>query len=144
MRAQNKPTIEIGDTKKIDWVPSPWDGISYKWIRIGPDGANVVDLLRLGKGVTLLPHRHSSAQTSYMIKGNVRTLDGSEMSTGSWIYIPPGLRHGHTATEETIWVDFFPGMLTWWLDDGSVFNLKSSGEFAKLGTIERLGERSMM
>jgi hypothetical protein len=144
MTEQSLPKIEFGDINVLKWKASPWAGVSYKWMRIGPGGYDVVDLLRVEEGVSLFPHRHSSPQSSYLVSGRVRAMNGEEMEAGSWIHIPAGLRHGHVALEEATWVDFFPGLLTWFLDDGSVFSLKANGDIVKRGVIGALGEESMI
>src|SRR3954453_15857732 len=110
MPIRTSPVIELGDTSRVEWKRSPWPGVYYKWLRVGPDCSNIVDLLKVERGVSLVQHRHSSVQASYLISGTARSLDGSILKAGSWIYIPAGIRHGHTAEEEVIWVDFFPGL----------------------------------
>jgi hypothetical protein len=144
MNSTQIPIIEIGDTKKLDWSPSPWPGVFYKFLRLGAGGYDVVDLLKIEKGVTLLPHRHSGPQSSYLISGRAKTFSGQILDSGSWIHIPAGLRHGHVAEEEVVWIDFFPGLLTWFLDDGSVFNLKADGNFVSRGAIHALGASSLI
>jgi len=139
-----KLNIEIGDAAKIKWQRSPWPGVHYKFLQIGPGARNIIDLLKVEAGVALRPHRHAVVQRSFLVAGKAKTSDGRVLNAGSWITIPAGARHGHVAVEEVLWVDFFPGLLTWFMDDGKVYILSADGRFNDLGRLKRLGKRPII
>jgi len=51
------------------------------------------------------PHRHPSAQITYMLKGKMRfSVDGDEriLSTGEFAYAPPNALHGIESLDENV------------------------------------------
>jgi quercetin dioxygenase-like cupin family protein len=136
--------VTIVASETMEWVQSPFPGVSYKFLNADPGGTAVVNLLRMEKGAIVPPHRHSSPQLSYILSGRVKVLDGSYISAGSYVEVPAGVRHGSQAEEEVLWLDVFPGLLTWFLDDGRVFNLSRDATFNELGTVRPLGSDNMI
>jgi mannose-6-phosphate isomerase-like protein (cupin superfamily) len=65
-------------------------------------------MLALHKAVPSLkgtPHRHLSAQITYMLKGKMRfSVDGDErvLSPGEFAYVPPKALHGIESLEEDV------------------------------------------
>jgi hypothetical protein len=62
-------------------------------------------------------------------------LDGSIIEAGTYLEIPPGVRHGATALEECVFHDSYDGSLVWVEDSGVTTSVNSSGGFDTLGTM---------
>ena len=62
-------------------------------------------------GLKGIPHRHPSAQISYMLKGKMRlSVDGDErvLSPGEFGYVPPNVLHGiESLDEDLVALDIF-------------------------------------
>jgi quercetin dioxygenase-like cupin family protein len=135
--------FHLTDSKSLPWIESPFPGVSLKVLRVGEDASQVVDLTRIAKGAALPPHRHLVAQRAYFLSGVGQTLDGTTLEAGSYGEVPPGVRHGTKAIEEVVLLNFFDGMVSWFLDDGDVFVLRDNGTFATLGKVARLGTKNL-
>jgi mannose-6-phosphate isomerase-like protein (cupin superfamily) len=138
----------LADSEGLPWNETPFPGISEKILKIGDDVGNralgVIDLTRITEGYSLPPHRHLVAQQSYFLEGLGQALDGTMIKAGSYAEVPPGVRHGTKAVEgDVVILNFFDGMVTWVLDDGNVFALRSDGSFAALGKMEPLGNKDL-
>lgn len=135
--------FHLADSERIPWSESPFDGVSHKFLKIGEGPSGVIDLTRIAEGAALPPHRHMGAQHSYFLTGLGEALDGTMIKAGSYAEVPAGVRHGTKAIEEVNVLNFFDGMVAWFLDDGDVFALRDDGSFAALGKVDRLGNDSL-
>jgi quercetin dioxygenase-like cupin family protein len=137
--------FHLADSERLSWVESPFSGVSHKILKVGENGFGVVDLTRIDEGAGLPPHRHAVAQRSFFLQGIGEALDGTTITPGSYAEVPPGVRHGTKAVEgELVILNFFDGIATWFLDDGDVFAVRPSGEFQRLGRLERFGNERLL
>ena len=135
--------LYLTNLRSSPWINSPFPGVSNKFLRIGENASQVVDLTRIKKGAALPPHRHLVAQRAYFLSGVGESLDGTRIEAGSYGEVPPGVRHGTKAIEEVVILNFFDGMVSWFLDDGDVFVLRGDGTFASLGKVADLGTKTL-
>jgi quercetin dioxygenase-like cupin family protein len=137
--------FHLADSERLSWVESPFPGVSHKILKVGDNGFGVVDLTRIDEGAGLPPHRHAVAQRSFFLRGIGEALDGTTITPGSYAEVPPGVRHGTKSVEgELVILNFFDGIATWFLDDGDVFAVRPSGEFERLGQLERFGDERLL
>jgi len=59
-------------------------------------------------------------QRAYFLSGLGEALDGTVIQPGSYAELPAGARHGTRAIEETVILNVFEGIVSWFLDDGDV------------------------
>lgn len=135
--------FHLAESQDMPWVRSPFPGISHKILRIGGVAERVVELTRIEKGAALPPHRHLIMQHTYFLSGIGQALDGKTLEPGSYAEVPPGVRHGTKAIEEAVLLNFWESTVNWFLDDGSVFVLRSDGTFADLGKVSPFGAHSL-
>jgi quercetin dioxygenase-like cupin family protein len=135
--------FHLTESQGMPWLPSPFRGISHKFLRIGGDAERVVELTRIEKGAALPPHRHVIMQHTYFLSGRGEALDGKALEPGSYAEVPPGARHGTKAIEEVVLLNFWESAVSWFLDDGSVFVLRSDGSFADLGKVASFDAQSL-
>lgn len=72
------------------WVPSSTPGKSARLLRLLPDDAGFVELLRMEPGVAMPLHRHSGAVHAYNLSGSRRLHTGELIGPGDYVYEPPG------------------------------------------------------
>jgi quercetin dioxygenase-like cupin family protein len=117
------------------WVPSPFPGVSYNFLKLGGTAPAVVTLRRIDAGATMPPHRHTTIERNYLVSGRAQLLDGSIIEAGYYQEIAAGVRHGATALEECIFHDSYDGSLVWIEDDGHTTSTNTSGGFDDLGSM---------
>lgn len=135
--------FHLADSHSLPWRNSPFPGVSHKFLRIRDSDLGVVDLTRIEKGAALPPHRHLVMQRAYFLSGLGEALDGTQIYPGSYAEVPAGARHGTKAIEETVILNVFEGVVSWFLDDGSVFVLGEDGAFTDLGKTARLDQKNL-
>ena len=108
---------------KINWSPSPSEGVFYKWLLLDYQEERVIDLLKVEKGFESAAHRHDVAQASYLISGKAEGLNGNIMTAGTFLFVPAGELHGFKALEECVWHDVFTGRLNFKFEDGRIFDV---------------------
>ena len=118
-----------------DWVPSPFPGVVYNFLKLGGTNPAVVALRKISAGATMPPHRHPSAERNYLISGRAQLLDGTIIEAGTYLEIAAGVRHGATALEECVFHDSYEGALVWVEDSGQMISVNSTGGFDTLGAI---------
>jgi quercetin dioxygenase-like cupin family protein len=134
----------LAESHDLPWAETPFKGVSHKVLRFHEDATGVIELTRIEKGAALPPHRHLVTQAAFFISGVGQALDGATIKAGTYAEVPAGERHGTKAIEEVVLLNFFNGMVTWLLDDGETFLLKSDGSFGRLGRIsEGFGTRGL-
>jgi quercetin dioxygenase-like cupin family protein len=134
----------LADSDSREWAETPFPGVHEKILRMGEGGLGVIDLTRITEGAGLPPHRHLVAQQSYFLEGLGQALDGTMIKAGSYAEVPPGVRHGTRAIEgDVVILNFFDGLVTWVLDEGDMFALRSDGSFANLGKMAPLGDKNL-
>jgi len=72
------------------WVPSSTPGKSARLLRLLPDNAGFVELLRMEPGVAMPLHRHSGAVHAYNLSGSRQLHTGEVVGPGDYVYEPPG------------------------------------------------------
>jgi quercetin dioxygenase-like cupin family protein len=100
------------DARECDWATMPVEHIAEGIDRQMIWGERImVCRLRFAPRVVTAVHSHSHEQITLVERGRVRfTVDGvdRELSAGSAIHFPPGVRHGATMLdEETVVIDIF-------------------------------------
>jgi anti-sigma factor ChrR (cupin superfamily) len=120
------------------WVPSPFPGVTYNFLKLSGSNPAVVALRRIEAGFTMPPHRHTTIERNYLISGTAQLLDGTIIGPGSYLEIAAGVRHGATALEECVFHDSYDGSLVWVDDAGNITTTNSSGGFDPLGSINAL------
>lgn len=125
------------------WVPSPFPGVAYNFLKLAGGSPAVVALRRIEAGATMPPHRHPTMERNYLVSGRAQLLDGSIIEAGSYIEIAAGVRHGVTALEECVFHDSYDGSLVWVQDSGEMVSVNSKGGFDTLGTIKAPDSRNL-
>jgi quercetin dioxygenase-like cupin family protein len=118
-----------------EWVPSPFPGVVYSFLKLGGTSPAVVALRKISAGATMPAHRHPSAERNYLISGKAQLLDGTIIQAGTYLEIAAGVRHGATAIEECVFHDSYEGALVWVEDSGQMISVNSTGGFDTLGSI---------
>lgn len=99
----------IADASACDASTMPWEEIHdedtgktilRKLLVQDPDTGMEVMIVRYEAGVVTPWHRHSCAHGMYVLKGTLRTHNGT-LTPGSFVWFPEGgvAEHGATATE---------------------------------------------
>jgi anti-sigma factor ChrR (cupin superfamily) len=117
------------------WVPSPFPGVSYSYLKLDGTAPAVVALRKIAAGATMPPHRHPTVERNYLISGQAQLLDGTIIDAGAYMEIEAGVRHGATALQECIFHDSYDGSLVWVEDNGTITAVNSTGGFDVWGTI---------
>jgi quercetin dioxygenase-like cupin family protein len=125
------------------WVPSPFSGISYSFLKLGGSDPAVVTLRKIAAGSTMPPHRHPNIERNYLISGRAQLLDGSIIEAGAYMEIPAGVRHGATALEECVFHDSYDGSLVWVEDSGTMTAVNSNGDFVPFGSMPPLSSANL-
>jgi mannose-6-phosphate isomerase-like protein (cupin superfamily) len=88
--------------KDMDPGPTLPAGMSRRGVVMGDVMLALHEALPTLKGT---PHRHPSAQITYMLKGKMRlSIDGEEqvLSPGEFAYVPPNVLHGIESLDEYV------------------------------------------
>jgi quercetin dioxygenase-like cupin family protein len=117
------------------WVPSPFPGVSYQFLKLDGTNPAVVALRKIDAGAVMPPHRHPTVERNYLISGQATILNGTTINAGAYMEIPAGERHGATAISECIFHDSYDGSLVWVEDSGVMTAVTSTGTFNVLGTM---------
>ncbi|MBC8063700.1 MAG: cupin domain-containing protein [Chlorobia bacterium] len=117
------------------WVPSPFPGVAYNFLKLGGANPAVVALRKISAGSIMPPHRHPTVERNYLVSGRAQLLDGSIVEAGTYLEIAAGVRHGATALEECVFHDSYDGSLVWVEDSGQMTAVNSTGGFDTLGTM---------
>lgn len=125
------------------WVPSPFPGVTYNFLKLSGTNPAVVALRRIEAGYSMPPHRHTTIERNYLISGRAQLLDGTIIEAGAYTEINAGVRHGATALEECTFHDSYEGSLVWVDDAGNIISTTSSGGFTPLGTINPLNSGNL-
>lgn len=118
-----------------EWVPSPFPGVAYQFLKLGGSAPTVVALRRIDAGASMPAHLHTTVERNYLVSGRAQLLDGSIIEAGAYMEIPAGVRHGATALEECVFHDSYDGALVWVEDSGAMTSVTSTGSFESLGTM---------
>ena len=122
-------------TTDPEWVPSPFPGVAYKFLKLGGSAPAVVALRKIDAGANMPPHLHTTIERNYLISGKAQLLDGTVIEAGNYMEIPAGVRHGLTAIEECTFHDSYDGALVWVDDAGAMIFVNTSGGFDSHGTM---------
>lgn len=88
--------------KDLEPGPTLPSGMSRRGIVLGEVMLALHEAVPCLKGT---PHRHPSAQITYMLKGKMRfSVDGDErvLSPGEFAYVPPNALHGIESLDEDV------------------------------------------
>ncbi len=79
------------DVSKIDWEPTPFDGVHVKVLYREPSG-RMTSLTRMAPGAALPTHRHVGLEQSYVLEGTLVDEDGA-CTAGNFVWRRPGSVH---------------------------------------------------
>jgi anti-sigma factor ChrR (cupin superfamily) len=127
--------MTISSSGASGWVPSPFPGVSYSYLKLDGTSPAVVALRKINAGATMPAHRHPTVERNYLISGQAQLLDGTIIDAGTYMEIEAGVRHGATAIQECIFHDSYDGSLVWIEDSGVITAVNSIGGFDVLGNI---------
>lgn len=71
------------------WVPAG-PGKSFKLLRLLPDNAGFVELLRLEPGAVVPLHRHTGAIHAFNLQGSRQICTGETIGPGQYVFEPAG------------------------------------------------------
>jgi hypothetical protein len=94
----------IVDMETLEWIPTPYPGVSFKVLRIFDNGHFTV--LVKGEDGAVIPARRYTAPTDfYIMSGEMYFADGARAEVDYWVYEPTGRVEGATThVGETIYL----------------------------------------
>lgn len=88
----------IVKTSTTDWKPLLEDGVNTHGIYVKPlrydpeTGRPPSILLKFDPGAQYPCHNHPAGEELFVLQGSC-TIEGAELSTGDYLYTPPGFKH---------------------------------------------------
>jgi Uncharacterized conserved protein, contains double-stranded beta-helix domain len=94
----------VKNFSEVEEMPMP-GGAAIRWLITHKDGAPTFSmrLITVGKGKSTPYHSHDYEHEIFVVSGKCMVTLGEHEKTaseGDFIFIPPNLRHGMTATED--------------------------------------------
>jgi anti-sigma factor ChrR (cupin superfamily) len=94
------------DTTKMEWAPSPFEGIQTKILYSDPESGISTILFKMAPGAVVPDHVHQALEQTYMLEGSLDDAQGS-CTAGNYVWRPGGNRHSAFAPNGAIFLSVF-------------------------------------